>query len=254
MKDLIGLIAFSLMIGLVVVGCAPTPPETTTDQQEVTQADTQQQEEPVAEEPTPTPAPAPETTQSTGADPSTWGGWYIGKAEWVGSENEFELTTDTTIVPGASVLKASSTFADDRVRDLYLGHQVTGLQAGKTYKISLDFRFDTPSLTTDFPDEDPYIPYQKVETKNYIQYLVKDGNQQNHEAFADMEDYPDHDRPDTKYVDESLIGDGNFHSLEINHTVGEGQDSLTLMMIIRFRSNEPDKNSLWIANLKCEEV
>jgi hypothetical protein len=250
MKKFIGLLTITIMIGLVVTGCAPQQSEETAAKPTAVAKEEPTKAAEKAPEPTATPVPEEKPGDVAQGPADSWDGWYVDKAEWVGAQTEFEFSTDKNVLPGATALKAISTFADDRVRDLYIGRLETGLEAGKTYKISFDIRFDSAFLTTDFPDEDPYVPYQNVETLNYIQYQVKDGNQRNHEAFAAIEDYPEQKVEATKYVDEAMLGDGNFHKITVEHTAKE--TSATLMLIIRFRADEVDVNDFYIANFKCE--
>ncbi|MBZ0257071.1 hypothetical protein K8I31_13475 [bacterium] len=166
-----------------------------------------------------------------------WDDWFQDKAIWVGSMKEFDLRTDTrNMTEGGSSLKANAKAGDGRIRDLYLARHFEGLTPGKTYKISLDYRFDI------------YKPDQ-----NYIQYAVASGDHEDHDSIAVMEDYPDRPVPTTKYVDKATLGNEQFNKLEVTHTLAEGETDMTLMMIVRFQAKSRRKNYFYMDNLQLEE-
>jgi hypothetical protein len=170
--------------------------------------------------------------------------WYTNKAVWVGNTNEFDLKESD--VEGTKNLRANAKVADNRVRDLYIAKKIDGLEGGKTYKISLGYKFDSekPGEQANAAEDD-FMSKQVVKTFNYIQYAVQDGDQASRRPISKIEDYPENRVETTKYVDSATIGDGNFHTIEIEHTVGEGETSATLMLIARFRA-ETDINSNWL--------
>ncbi|MBN2326194.1 MAG: hypothetical protein JXR73_03500, partial [Candidatus Omnitrophica bacterium] len=244
MKNILGLFTVALVIGLLSVGCSPTPSTDTSEEQQVAQVE-QPAEQPVEQPAEPAEEPAEQL------DPAEWDGWYVNRAEWVASKREFKTSEEEGALPGGgTALTARTSLGDDRVRDLYLAHQMTGLEAGKTYKISLDYKFDAEEVDPSALEGDPFVSLQSFKAKNYIQYAVKDGDHQDKDAIADVEDYPERPVPETKYVPKETIGDGQFHSLEITHTVGEGQNSATVMMIVRFRAKRASNNEFLFGNLK----
>lgn len=250
MKRYAGLWVTILVIGVVCGACSPSshhaPAPAVEEQQPAGEQQTAQ--EPAAEQPAAEPV-----EEVAAADPNTWEAWFVGKAEWVGSKKEFKTSMEEGALPdGTNGLKAKTSVGDDRVRDLYLAYTATGLQAGKNYKISLDYQFGAEEAQD--VESDPYISMQNAKTKNYIQYAVKDGDQRNHDAIAAIEDYPDRPVPETKYVDSATFGDGEFHKLEVEHTLGEGQSSLTFMMIVRFRAKSTLNNELLFGNLSVSEA
>lgn len=167
-----------------------------------------------------------------------WDDWFQDKAIWVGSMKEFDLRTDKrSMTEGGVSLKANAKAGDGRIRDLYLARHFDGLTPGKTYKISLDYRFDI------------YKPDQ-----NYIQYAVASGKHEDHDSIAAMEDYPDRPVPTTKYVDKATLGNGEFNTLEVTHTLAEGETDMTLMMIVRFQAKSRRKNYFYMDNLQLEEM
>lgn len=198
------------------------------------------------------PAPAPEENAGGGALASgaigSWDrdDWYTNKAVWVGNTNEFDLKEGD--VDGKPTLRANAKVADNRVRDLYIAKHIEGLEAGKTYKISLGYKFDSekPGEQAN-ADEDDFMSKQNVKAFNYIQYNVKDGDQASRRPISKIEDYPGNSRADetTKYAETATIGDGNFHKIETEHTLGEGETGATFMMIVRFRA-ENDVNANWL--------
>lgn len=262
MNKYIGLLGIFLVLGFALSACAPSPSETpqSTESQPVVQEQpqaAQPAEKPAVQEKPAETAPAQEQPAVAMGDPNTWEGWFVDKAEWVRSAKEFDKRTEQGVLPGdASALRVNASVGDDRVRDLYLARTVDGLEAGKTYKISLDYKFDTPTpgAKVDFPDADSYVAQQKVKTSNYIQYATIDGKSANHDAIAEIEDYPDHDRPNTQYADPAAFGDGQAHKLEFTHKLGEGQTSMTFAMIVRFRAKNRSDNWFWFGNFKVEEA
>ena len=150
---------------------------------------------------------------------------------------EFDLRTDTrAMTEGSSSLKANAKAGDGRIRDLYLARHLTGLTPGKTYKITLDYRFDI-----DKPDQ------------NYIQYAIASGNHADQKAIANMEDYPDRPVPTTLYVDKATLGTEEFHTMEATHTLAEGESDMTLMMIVRFQAKSRRKNYFYMDNMQVIE-
>lgn len=254
MKNILGLFAVVLVVGLVCVGCSPKPAPAPEANQEQQVAQAEKPAEAPAETPAVEAAPAAEEPAEQ-VDPNTWDAWYVSRAEWVGSKREFK--TDEVqggMANGSLALTAKTSVGDDRVRDLYLAHQATGLEAGKTYKITVDYKFDAEAADPSSLASDPYVSQQSFKSKNYIQFAVKDGDQQNQKAIAEVEDYPGRPVADTKYVEAATIGDGQFHTIEALHTVGAGQNSATLMMIVRFRSKNASANTFTFGNFTIAEA
>ncbi len=237
MKKLMGFFVCVLCVGVMCIGCSPTT-ETSTPAGGGSDAVVKDEK------------PAPEVKAAPGEivlnDIDNWDGWYMDNPDWVGSIDEFEQDVEDGAMPsGANALRANAFIGDDRVRDFYIARFIEGVEAGKTYKISLNYKFDTdtPSGSVDLAD-DPYVAEQNFKEKNYIQYIVVDGDAQDQEKIMDLEDYPDH-KTETKYIAAETIGSGEFHPLEVEHTVGAGQDSITFVMIVRFRA-EDDAEDNWL--------
>lgn len=257
MKKILGLLAVTLVIGLVCVGCSSKPstnepapaPEASQDQQ------TAQAEKPAAEAPAADQAAPAEEPAAEQADPNTWDAWYVSRAEWVGSKREFKTSEVQGGAPnGGLALTVKTSVGDDRVRDFYLAHLVPNLEAGKTYKITVDYQFDAEPADPATLQNDPYVSQQNNKNKNYIQFATVDGDGQNQSAIAAVEDYPARPVATTKYVDAATIGDGKFHTLEALHTVGAGQNSATLMTIVRFRGKNASANTLTFGNFTVAEA
>jgi len=256
MKKILGLLAITLAIGLVCVGCSPKPsPTESAPAPEVSKDQTAQAEKPAAEAPAAeTTAPAAEPAAEK-VDPNTWDAWYVSRAEWVGSKREFKTSElQGGMANGGLALTVKTSVGDDRVRDFYLAHLAPGLEAGKTYKITVDYQFDAEPSDPASLQNDPYVSQQSNKNKNYIQFAAIDGDGQNQSAIAAVEDYPGRPVAETKYVDAATIGDGKFHTLEALHTVGAGQDSATLMMIVRFRGKNASANTLTFGNFTVTEA
>lgn len=253
MKNILGLFAVALVIGLVCAGCAPKPSSTTTPPEANQDQQVAQAEKP-AETPAVEAAPAVEEPAEQ-VDPNTWDAWYVSRAEWVGSKREFKTSeTPGGLANGGLALTVKTSVGDDRVRDLYLAHLASGMEAGKTYKITVDYKFDAEAADAASLQSDPYVSQQSFKSKNYIQFAVKDGDLQNQKAIADVEDYPGRPVAETKYVDAATIGDGKFHTLEALHTVGAGQNSATLMLIVRFRGKNASANEFSFGNFTVTEA
>lgn len=229
----------ALSVTLWIAGCTQqfeateTAKEEPAPKEEVAKAPTAESSEP-AEETTAT-APAEGTVAF---ETESWDDWFQDKAIWVGSMKEFDLRTDTrTKTEGGSSLKANAKAGDGRIRDLYLARHFEGLTPGKTYKVTLDYRFDI-----DKPDQ------------NYIQYAVASGNHADQKSIANMEDYHDRPVPTTKYVDKATLGTEEFSKLEVTHTLAEGESDMTLMMIVRFQAKNRRKNYFYMDNLQLQEM
>lgn len=222
-----------------------------------------------AEEPTGGDEPVAQATKAAPAPDENTGGaalasgeigswdkddWYTNKAVWVGNTNEFDLKEGD--VDGKHTLRATAKVADNRVRDLYIAKYMEGLEAGKTYKISLGYKLDSekPGELANAAEDD-FVSKQVVKTYNYIQYNVQDGNQAKRRPISKIEDYPDRRVESTQYVDGATIGDGNYHKIEVEHTVGEGEEGATLMLIVRFRAeNDVNANWLYLNDFSVEPV
>lgn len=200
----------------------------------------------------PAPAPAEESTDIGSGAALASGGigkwdkedWYSTKTIWVTNQSEFDLKDGD--VDGKPTLRANAKVADNRVRDLFIAKKVDGLEGGKSYKISLNYKFDSekPGIQAN-ADEDQFMKVQNMKAFNYIQYDMKDGDQAKRSPISQIEDYPEHPVETTKYADAATIGDGAYHTIEITHTVGAAETSATLMMIVRFRA-ETDVNANWL--------
>ncbi|MBI1389603.1 MAG: hypothetical protein GC154_14280 [bacterium] len=152
--------------------------------------------------------------------------WFVSNVNWMG-DNQFDMIAEEVIKTEGDYSQAANAYwANNAPRDLYLARKVDGLEPGKTYKVTLDWRFDDGV---------------SAETTNHIMYDVRDGDQQSQAAIADIEIYGGHDRPNTTRIDEAegTIGDGQFHTMERIHTASES--SITFMMIVRFCHDDPSK-------------
>ena len=247
-----GLWVILLICGMALVqGCAPQtePPA------EPTSAPEEAAEEPATapeEESAPAEEEAAEEPADTGGESAAagamtfgdieWTDLYVDRAIWVGSQSEFVTGKDTEVkTEGEHSLKANTKYDDERVRDLYLAKHVEGLESGQTYTVSVDVRFDGEFAD---PVDSPYI--------NYIQYRVIGGDGTNMRDFRDIEHYGGHERPETKFMDQSLINNGEFNTLSYEYTLGEDESSLTFMMIVRFRATDRSQNWFYMDNLRVE--
>ncbi|MDP8244011.1 MAG: hypothetical protein P9L94_08025 [Candidatus Hinthialibacter antarcticus] len=233
---------FTLIVALGATlwfaACSPQPSETAKE-------DPAPKEE-VAQAPAETEAESSEPAEEASSEPAAgaiafesedWDDWFQDKAIWVGSMKEFDLRTDKrAITEGLVSLKANAKAGDGRIRDLYLARHFTDLTPGKTYDITLDYRFDI-----DKPDQ------------NYIQFAVASGDHADQKAIANVEDYPDRPVPTTKQVDQTTLGTEEFHPLEVSHTLAEGESDMTLMMIVRFQAKSRRKNYFYMDNLQLIE-
>lgn len=170
----------------------------------------------------------------------SWDDFVVDRAIWVGAQGEFVTGTDEgNLTAGTHSLRANTRYDDDRIRDLYVAKHIQDLEPGATYKVSIDFRFDSAD-----------------NSKNYMQYTVRGGNHTNPRRMADMEHYEGHERPDTyqiPYGDER-IGSGEFHTIEYEYTLGEDEDSITYFMIVRFRATNRNLNWFWMDNFRLERM
>ncbi len=242
MKTKLSLLALLAAVGVSFYQCGGgTDTPTTTDS---------------GSEPAPTAVPAEETGGGELASGmGTWDDWYTNKTIWVGSKSEFDFKEGE--MDGKQTLRANANVADNRVRDLFIAKHIPEMEAGKTYKITLDYRFDSerPGLQEN-ADEDDFMSRQNMKTFNYIQYDVLDGDQTSRRPIQKIEDYPEQPVETTKYSPPETIGDGQFHTIEIEHTVAEGEEEgATLMMIVRFRAeNDMNNNWLYLQNFNVEPV
>ncbi len=231
----------ALGASLWLAACSPAPEQAAQEEPEVKAEEPAPQEE-VAEAPKPEEgAGSEDAAPSSGAiviETEDWDGWFTDKAIWVGSMKEFDLRTDKrAFTEGDVSLKANSKTGDGRIRDLYIARHFKDLTPGKTYKVSLDYRFDIHK-----PDQ------------NYIQYAIASGDHADQKAIANVEDYPDRPIETTKYVATETLGTEEFHPLEVTHTLAEGESDMTLMMIVRFQATSRRKNYYYMDNLKIEEL
>jgi antirestriction protein len=245
MKKLMGFVVCVLCVGIMCIGCSPSTETSTPVDGGPNAVD--------KDDKTATEVNAPAGTIVLN-DIDNWDGWYVDNPDWVGSIDEFEQDVEEEeMESGGNALKANAFIGDDRVRDFYIARFIEGVEAGKTYKMSLNYQFDTdtPSGSVDLTD-DPYVAEQNFKEKNYIQYIVVDGDVQDQEKLMDLEDYPDH-KTAAKYIPAETIGSGEFHPLEVEYTVGEGQSSITFVMIVRFRAEEDaEENWLTFGDFKIE--
>lgn len=162
--------------------------------------------------------------------------WYVDHVDWVG-DKQFKLDQDMEIkTEGQYAQIANSAVNDGNIRDLYMVRLIPGVEKGKSYKISLDYRFDRD-------DKD-----------NHIQYDVRDGDRRCRSDVADIEQYSGHDRPNTRFVDPTTFGDEHFHTLTIPYTHTGNGENCSLLMIVRFWASNLDNNCLWLDNFVVEIV
>ncbi len=158
--------------------------------------------------------------------------WYADHTGWVG-DNQFQIARDyDNKTEGPYSYKIQSAVDDGNIRDLYLARYVDGLQPGKPYTISFDYRFDVDDSSPDI--------------SNHIQAAVRGGDHRGREAIADIEDYGEHRRPETVRINAATFDTGSFHTYTHTVTLSPHEQSLTLLLIIRFHSLQPNQNKLWI--------
>lgn len=227
-----GILALLCVCVLMIAACGGSAPEP--DSEPVAQAPVEEPAEAPVEEPAEEPAEEAPAPVASGDGPSVdgqgWDSWYQDCAIWVGSNSEFVKETASD----SGMLRANTNYSDNRIRDMYLARKVEGLTPGETYTFSVDFKFDG----------DP--------EKNYIQYKVEDGDHESKRRISRMEDYPDRPRPETQYVDKSLIGSGEMGTITYEHTVGEGETEATFMMIVRFQSENRSQNWFTFGNFNVQ--
>lgn len=160
--------------------------------------------------------------------------WFADHVEWVG-DNQFLMDVTSAIQTEGNVSQIlNSADNDGNIRDLYIARFVDGVEAGVEYTVSIDYRYDQ------FDDTNGL--------SNHIQVDIRDGDQRNRAAVADIEHYGGHERPNTIYVDDTTFDTGTFHTLELTHTPAEGETSFTFLAIIRFHSPELEDNWVWLDN------
>jgi hypothetical protein len=162
--------------------------------------------------------------------------WFVGKVDWVG-DKQFKLDWDeVNKTEGKYSQIANSWINDGNIRDLYLAYQVSGVEQGKTYKFSLDYRYD------------------KDDKDTHIQYTVRDGDRRLSSDVGDIEQYSGHERPDTLFADASTFGDKQFHTLTAEYTHSQSGENCTFLAIVRFWASNLENNWLWLDNFRVEIV